>query len=252
MTMAGPFSLSGEIYDLLYREKDSAAEAEYIAGLVRNFNPGAVSILDLGCGTGRHARRLMDQGFHVIGVERSRSMADRARAIPGLEVINGDLRAIRLERRFDVVTALFHVVSYVTTIDDLLAMFASVEDHLRPGGLFIFDVWSTPAVLTQHPEVRVRVFRDNEFSVIRTARPVEDPHRSIVTVHLDFRVTNANTAEPELIEERHDMRHFTAGEVELLARSCGLEAIRSEEFLSGAEPSVDTWGVCYVLRKPAA
>jgi ubiquinone/menaquinone biosynthesis C-methylase UbiE len=42
-------------YDLLYRDKDYAAEAEYVVGLIRKFHPSARSILELGSGTGIHA-----------------------------------------------------------------------------------------------------------------------------------------------------------------------------------------------------
>ena len=42
-------------YDLLYRDKDYAAAAEYVAGLIRKFHPSARSILELGSGTGIHA-----------------------------------------------------------------------------------------------------------------------------------------------------------------------------------------------------
>jgi predicted TPR repeat methyltransferase len=42
-------------YDLLYRDKDYAAAAEYVAGLIRKFHPSARPILELGSGTGIHA-----------------------------------------------------------------------------------------------------------------------------------------------------------------------------------------------------
>lgn len=45
-------------YDLLYRDKDYKAEAEYVARLIRKFHPATQNILELGSGTGIHARLL--------------------------------------------------------------------------------------------------------------------------------------------------------------------------------------------------
>ena len=58
-------------YDLLYRDKDYAAEAEYVAGLIRKFHPSARSILELGSGTGIHASLLTEKGFTVHAWHRA-------------------------------------------------------------------------------------------------------------------------------------------------------------------------------------
>jgi SAM-dependent methyltransferase len=58
--------------------------------------PGAA--LDAACGTGRHARRLAELGHHVIGVDASPAMLDRARAaLPRATFRDGDLSALPLE-----------------------------------------------------------------------------------------------------------------------------------------------------------
>ncbi len=61
-------------YDLLYRDKDYQAEADYVAGLIQRFNPKAQSILELGSGTGIHAALLAEKGFTVHGIERNAEM----------------------------------------------------------------------------------------------------------------------------------------------------------------------------------
>ena len=78
-TEGGVFDAYAAYYDLLYRDKDYAGEAAYVHGLIRRYAPGARDILELGCGTGRHAEALMDLGFRVTGVDRSGEMVARAR-----------------------------------------------------------------------------------------------------------------------------------------------------------------------------
>src|SRR4051812_36638694 len=110
-------------YDLLYGDKDYAAEADYIGRRLRAAAPGATQVLELGSGTGKHGRLLAQQGFDVLGVERSDAMVAVACRTPAPEVqtahgsfecVAGDIRTARLTRMFDVVVALFHVISYQT------------------------------------------------------------------------------------------------------------------------------------------
>jgi len=243
------FDLSARVYDLLYRERDAGGEAAYVGSLLQRYQPGTRRVLDLGCGTGRHARALLDLGLEVVGVELSSPMAARARETGDLEVVQGDVRDVRLGRMFDAVLALFHVVSYQTTVNDLIDTFATAAAHLEPGGLFVFDVWSTPAVLAQRPENRVREASDGSIDVVRTARPVEDVRRSIVEVYYEMQVIDRGSGASESFREVHVMRHLTEGEVQLLAWITGFEVLHSEEFLTGNEPSAATWGVCHVLRR---
>ena len=104
-------------YDLLYRDKDYAAAAEYVAVLIRKFHPAARSILELGSGTGIHASLLAKKGFKVHGIERSPEMLARSQALAEnraagdgrLTFTTGDIRDVRLNKRFDAVIALFQV-----------------------------------------------------------------------------------------------------------------------------------------------
>jgi hypothetical protein len=45
------------------------------------------------------------------------------------------------------------------------------------------------------------------------------------------------------------MRHFSIPEIHMLASFTGFELLKAEEFLSGNEPSENTWGVNFILRK---
>ena len=58
---------------------------------------------------------------------------------------------IELKRGYDVVVALFHVISYLPDNSDLEAAFARIREHMKPGGILIFDYWYGPAVLTDRP-----------------------------------------------------------------------------------------------------
>ena len=143
MTVFGNYA---HYYDLIYRDKDYEGEATYVDGLIRGHSSGARTLLELGCGTGRHAELLAQKGYEVVGLDLSDEMLKMAneKACAGATFMKGDIRQFSLGSQFDVAIALFHVVSYQVTNEGLLSTFKCVREHLKPGGLFRFRllVWS--------------------------------------------------------------------------------------------------------------
>ena len=78
------FQRYGDYYDLLYRDKDYEAEADYVARTLRSADPTVRKLLEFGSGAGGHGRLLARHGFDVFGVERSESMVRAAQhaAVP--------------------------------------------------------------------------------------------------------------------------------------------------------------------------
>lgn len=257
------FGIYSRYYNLLYRDKDYAAEADYVDALIQRHHPGARELLDLGCGTGRHDLLLAQKRYGVTGVDLSEEMLTAARhqlstsnpqpssgaascASPCFH--QGDIRTVRLGRKFDAVVSLFHVMSYQTSNDDLEAAFATARSHLSPGGIFVFDCWYGPAVLTQRPEVRVKRLEDEEIRVTRIAEPVLHPNRNLVDVNYQVLVREKATGGVEELKETHRMRYLFQPEVEGFLREAGMKVIEVSEWMTGARPGVDTWGVCFVAK----
>lgn len=255
MSVFGNYS---RYYDLLYRDKDYAAEVEFIAGLIARHAPAAKRVLELGCGTGKHAALLAEKGYAVHGVDRSETMLQaataRKTALPAniadrLHFSSGDVRTCKVDGGFDVVMSLFHVVSYQTTNDDLLTMFKNVYAHLNVGGAFIFDYWYGPAVLTDRPAVRTKQMESETISVDRLATPTMHANTSMVDVHYQIDIRDKATGTTERLIETHPMRYLFAHEIDLLARACGFKVQHACEWMSGNTPDFSTWGVCSVLTK---
>jgi SAM-dependent methyltransferase len=259
MSVFGAYS---RYYNLFYKDKDYAGEAEHVHSLIQKHRPGAKSILDLGCGTGRHDFLLAEKGYEVTGVDRSEEMLAVANA--QLSTLNsqrfsssqpstlnfqqGDIRFIRLDRTFDVVVSLFHVISYQPGNDDLRAAFATAKEHLKPGGVFIFDGWYGPAVLTDRPVVRVKRLEDDEIAVTRIVEPVMHPNDNLVDLHYDVRVRDKASGKVEEIVETHRMRYLFRPEVELLLQKTGMTLIEAAEWMTDRPLGFDTWGACFVAK----
>lgn len=250
--MSQPFEFSSRYYDLLYKEKDSDAEAAYVDHLLQRHGITGRDLLDFGSGTGRHGCLLAKRGYFVHGIERSASMVSAAQQAEGFSCQEGDVTTTQLPRRFNAVLSLFHVVSYQTTNAAVQALFANAAHHLDPGGLFLFDVWYSPAVALQRPELRVKRLETDDLKITRVAEPVIHPNTNSVDVHYTVMAQYLTTGVFQSFEETHPMRHFSLPELDLLAQVAGFERINVEEWLTGAPPSEATWGVCLVMRKQGA
>jgi SAM-dependent methyltransferase len=259
---AAAFAKSAAVYDLLYGDKDYAAEAAYVARHIRAVVPAASTVLELGSGTGRHGRLLAQSGFDVHGIERNAEMVAIAQSIGGaitdrpagarggtFTCSEGDLCSARIGRTFDAVIALFHVIGYQASNERLLAAFRLAAAHLAPGGVFLFDVWHGPAVLEIGPSSRAKEASDARLTVRRTASPRLNADAGTVDVLFRYECEDRATAAVERFDELHVMRYLFPAEVDLLARACGLVPVVQEEFMTGRPASGRTWTVMHGLRR---
>lgn len=255
MSVFGKYS---SYYDLLYKDKDYQAEADFVHTLLTEYCPHAQSLLELGCGSGGHALKLVEKGLDIHGVDMSQDMLNMANAQKDklatqahkLHFSRGDIRELQLGKTFGSVISLFHVISYLPTLDDILTVFDRVYSHLEHGGVFIFDIWYAPAVLTQKPEVRVKRMRNEEIAVTRIAEPVWHPNECWVDVFYKVFIENLKTREiEELDTEVHRMHYLSLPEIQLMAKLAKFELLNYGEWLSKKPLDASTWGAYFVLGK---
>ncbi len=244
------FNHYARYYDLLYRDKDYFAEADYLHGLIQSNAPDAKTVLNLGCGSGRHDQELAKLGYSITGVDLSNEMLNMARSAgkgnAALQYHSGDIRSIRLKQQFDVVMALFHVISYQTSNQDLLAAFETARCHLRTGGVFIFDCWYGPGVLTDPPAVRVKELEDEQIKITRIAQPVMYPNHNLVDVNYQLFIRDKQSNAVDEIRETHSMRYLFVPEIELLLGNAGFEIKSCHEWLSETAPTLESWNAVLV------
>lgn len=220
------FQAYARSYDLLYQGKDYAGEARFIDQRLRRAGaPGPGTLLDVGCGTGAHARELARLGWRVSGVDLSADMIALARqrtpAEAGIDFHVGHATRFDLQRRFSAVTSLFHVTSYLVAPGEVEAFFRIVRRHLEPGGVFLFDFWNRPGVRADPPVVRVRREEDAAVKLLRVAEPVFDPESGRVDVRYNLFLRPKGEGPIEHVEEVHRLRAYDREELEAALAASG-------------------------------
>lgn len=244
-------------YDLLYGDKDYEAECDLLEKIFQRNAVGSVkSILDLGCGTGNHSIPLAKRGYKVTGVDLSDQMLSHAqqKAAALLSVsssptfLQGNAQSVVLNEQFDVVLMMFAVLGYQLTNEDVLSALCTVRKHLKPGGLFIFDIWYGPAVLAIRPSDRIKIIPTSDGKVIRAASGSLDVSSHLAEVRYQVWRLSGDRVLSET-QEDHPMRYFFSMELALLLSTCGLTLESLTAFPSLEQPvDESTWNVLGVAK----
>ena len=251
MTQFG--NLYAQYYDLLYQDKDYTGEVLYVDRLIKNHQKNTKTLLDMGCGTGKHAELFCEKGYIVHGIDLSIDMlaiaeTRRASKKHNLTFSYSNIQDLNLNQKFDTVISLFHVMSYQNSNQDLLKAFQVAKEHLVDGGVFIFDFWYGPAVLTDLPTTRIKRLENNLIKVIRLAEPTLYPQQNLVDVHYDIFIQNKNNEEIIEKKEVHKMRYFFDTELDLICEQVGFEVQEKFKWMCNSSPSLDSWNVVWILK----
>lgn len=73
MTVFGDYA---RYYNVLYQDKDYAGEADFVLSCLKRRHEAPRTLLDLGCGTGRHALEMARRGVSVTGVDRCHNVGN--------------------------------------------------------------------------------------------------------------------------------------------------------------------------------
>ncbi len=142
------FDAYAEQYDDEVFTQNTAAEVPFLVTHLQ-LEPGA-SVLDVGCGTGRHSVPLAERGFRVTGVDLSGEMlavaqrrADEANV--SVTWVQSDAAAYHPTETFDAAICLCEgAICLLAAGDDPLThdqqILTNIHDALRPGGRFVLNV----------------------------------------------------------------------------------------------------------------
>ena len=239
------FTHDARLYDLLYRDKPYAEEVEFISNILNAVGLSGRSLLEIGCGTGRHAMLLAEAGYNVSAFDLSLEMLAQAqrrrqRAEPGIRdrvrFYQDDVRTLRPDGVVDAAISLFHVIGFLTSEAELMAGLENVRRCLTPGGPFVFDFWYAPAILRDGPVPRERTIEDDEWYVCRTSRPEWDAEKDVMKVRFEIVATHKQTSQVRTLEEVHRVRYFHPDTLRTYLARAGFEMVECGKWLTGGTP----------------
>lgn len=134
----------GQDYMNIYKHRDWEAAAREVRVMAQWLDlPKGSSVLDIGCGMGRHALALSEAGYEVTGVDLSNVLLKEALSHDGEGRVcwkQGDMRALPFaEGSFEATVNLFTSFGYFTLEEDNQLVLREIRRVLKEGGTFLID-----------------------------------------------------------------------------------------------------------------
>lgn len=215
------FSNSAEYYDRIYSKfKNYEEECEKIQKILQTQYPTASTILDVACGTGKHAQILHDQyGYSVDGVDLEEIFVETAREnVPSGNFYQADMTNFSLGKTYDVVMCLFSSIGYVKTQESVIETLKCFRDHLNESGIVIVEPWFTPEVFIPG-KIHLTIADDEDVKIVR----MSDSRLSGRISRLNFEYLIGTETGIERLSEMHELGLFTTHEMTDCFEKAGFE-----------------------------
>jgi len=143
-----------KLYARVLTDERTAAEVEFIAAALEL--QAGERVLDLACGTGRHAVGMAQRGCDVTGLDFNPRYLEKgaeraARAGVRVTWTCGDMRSLAFDGAFDAAYSYFTSFGYFSDVENE-SVIAGLARALRPGGRFLLEVFNREWLLTHPPQ----------------------------------------------------------------------------------------------------
>ncbi|WP_163194402.1 class I SAM-dependent DNA methyltransferase [Clostridium thermarum] len=242
------YSRFAEIYDSLINEDiDYLTWSDFIREKCLELNIRTDDYLDLGCGTGNLSINL-SRGFkRTWCVDLSEEMliiAESKFRDKGIKAkfVNQDMRYLKLNNRFDLITCALDSTNYLTEDRDLDIFFLGVATHLKEKGLFIFDInseYKLEKILGDN------IFTYNSDEIVYLWENTLD--NRIVEMYLTFFISEGKLY--ERFDEVHRERIYSTEEIEQALKQNGLNIVAKVDNYTNNPVKADSERITYIVVK---
>lgn len=245
-----------QYYDTIYADKPYAQEAAAVHACLRKYGQGKVTrLLELACGTGRHAFELEKLGYQIMATDYSKDLLTvaehNAKALKSkIDFRLQDMRELSLtDEPFDAAYCLFDSIGYVQTNEGILKVLTSVHRLLRQDGLFIFEFWHAAAMLRGYDTRREKRWKTKSGELVRISSTRLDVPKQLAEVSYQFEEI-APDGRKETFGETQVNRYFLVQEMALFLQSAGFEPLDWLTAYQSEQPiNEDTWHILAIAKR---
>lgn len=225
MQITPPYEKFAYAYDRMMRNVNYPRWRDYIESLFNMYDCEPREILDLACGTGALTLLLAAQGYEMSGIDRAKGMLDIAqrKSVEQNQRItfhHGDMLDFQLDQQYDAIICTYDSINYATSEDELKSVFERVSEHLKPKGLFLFDV-TTERNIVEHFHNKTFSENHQDYSYIWKNNYLY--HTKMCRTFLTFFIREGEMF--RRYEEVHQQRIFEVDTVHHLLKKTGYKML---------------------------
>lgn len=240
------------VYDTFMDNIPYEEWAEYVAGLLGELSvETGSSITELGCGTGKFTMQMAQRGYAMTGIDCSEDMLavamDRKLRHQDEDTtfLQMDMREFSLYENADAMISVCDSMNYLIEDGDMEKTFRCIGEHLRDGGVFIFDM-KTEYFYRE-------VLGENTFAENREECSfIWDNYFYDEEKINEYILTIFNREENGLYrkyEETHYQRAYKVGDILTKAEKAGLEKVAVYDAFTHDAPKWDSERIYVIVRK---
>lgn len=203
-----------------------------------------IQILDLGCGQGRHSIELAKQGFHVTGIDYTKTYLKKAKkrakkAKCHVTFLRRDMRTFCKPNTFDIVLNLYSSFGFFTAEEDK-KIIRNIYDSLKPGGRCVMEIIHVKRPSYKGINYKNWEKRNNSYCLYELQ--VSNDGRYSYS-----RLINFKKGKP--IESTYKIRMYTERELINLFRNSGFKDIKTYDSFKGNPCTSSSAKIVLTARK---
>lgn len=214
-----------EEYELFGYPHTEIQDCNFLEDVFTTFGHKIHDILDIACGTGRHALEMAKRGYAVTGIDNSESMlkvAMKRASDQNLKInfVKRDMIKLNFKKEFDAAYILFNTISLITRNEDLIKFMNGVHNSLRANGLFVIEAGNMWSFIAEGNFSNSLSERDEEKAGIKRhldVRTIIGPYNNVYCHKSDIRYWR-NGEELRLKTRIENKRAFSVNEFDLICR----------------------------------
>ena len=247
-----------EIYDMDMGRNIGATDIGFYLGYARTLSP----VLELGCGTGRIMKPLIDHRVRVVGIDKSLKMLKKAQIKLAdcdsafYDLVCADISDFHLKDTFGLAICAFSTYSKLLTQAEQESFLSRVYDHLKPGSPLLLDMFRQEPSFHLMPDgVSVNDYTDRWHPqkncwISRRKRIWKDVMPRVNEIDLEYALNYPGQGE-EILHLKDYTRYSSQEELKTLLCLHGFEIVNVFSSYEKERIAENSEKMIFEARKPA-
>ncbi|MCL1832927.1 MAG: class I SAM-dependent methyltransferase [Leptospirales bacterium] len=238
-----PYTGIAEIYDYMLRHVDYEQWYQFIRSIMLLYAKNPVTVLELGCGTGKFGAKFSSDNYQILGIDRSLSMllVAKSRAFRNFKIICADIKNFYLKKNFDFIFSVHDTMNYQLADNEIKDILKSVKNAMHSDSIFMFDI-TTEYNVEKHFNNKTSSYKSRGMSV-EWANKYDKKKKYVIS---SFKIRHANG---RAYNEEHIQRIYSQDEIKSLLESEGFEILHICSDYTYNAPSADTIMINFITKK---